>query len=110
MASDDHVPSPEFSWRTLVVLVVIGLTVVGSLFYSIQRIRLAAARTETINNLKQITLACHSCNDVYKKLPPACGIFGPADFPITVHVYLHPFTESDPFYKDFLETRGQGVI
>jgi hypothetical protein len=79
---------------------------------AVQKVREAAARTQTVNNIKQITLATHSCNDVYKKLPPATGWFGqvaepnltsPGKVPMTVHVYLMPFFEADNLYKQILD-------
>jgi hypothetical protein len=68
------------------------------------------ARTQTNNNLKQLSLACHSFHDVYKKLPPAFGSFGQMRFPASVHVHLLPYIEQDNLYRQYLEEEGKGVL
>src|SRR5262249_40853131 len=51
--------------------------------------------------LKQMALATHSCNDVFRKLPPAFGAFGKPPIPgsYTVHYHLLPFVEADHVYQ-----------
>src|SRR5262249_22462404 len=73
-----------------------------------ERIRVTGARTQTVNNLKQVTLAAHSSNDVYKKLPPAFDKFAKMEFPASVHIHLAPFVEMDNFYKAYLKAEGKG--
>jgi prepilin-type N-terminal cleavage/methylation domain-containing protein len=55
-----------------------------------------SARTLTICNLKQIALALHCLNDVYKKLPPAWGSFAnsPAE-QASIHYHILPFIEEE---------------
>jgi hypothetical protein len=63
---------------------------------------------QTSNNIKQLTLACHSANDVFKRLPPAFDQYGEMTFPASVHVHLLPFIEQDHLYKTYLGQKGIG--
>lgn len=54
----------------LVVIAIIGI-LVGLLLPGVQSIRKAARNTHCLNNLKQISLACHNFESAYKAFPPA---------------------------------------
>lgn len=104
----------------LVVIAIIGI-LVALLLPAVQAAREAARRTECVNNLKQLGLACHNFHDIHKEFPTAAyqpilhGPGGPADFGnrrdrwsyLTV---LLPFMEQQPLYDEFMTNHlGQTV-
>jgi prepilin-type N-terminal cleavage/methylation domain-containing protein len=97
--------SKRAGWTLIELLVVIAIIaiLIALLVPAVQVVRESASRSECSNNLRQIALAGHNCNDTHRALPPAAAWFpgntigsggiGPLFF------HLLPFVEQDNLYR-----------
>jgi prepilin-type N-terminal cleavage/methylation domain-containing protein len=102
-------PRPAFTLVELLVVIGIIAVLIGLLLPAVQKIRDAAHRASSINNMKQIGLAAHNAESVHGTLPQAHGFYPNRSFSASVGFYggygsfffhLLPFVEQDALHRE----------
>lgn len=88
---------PAFSMIGLLVVFAILALLIAIFAPLVARVRLAAARTQGLNNLRQLGIGAHAFHDVTGRLPPIVGKGMESDG--TLHFHLLPFLEQEPAFR-----------
>ncbi len=102
-------PSDRRAFTLIELLVVIAIIaiLIGLLLPAVQKVREAASRTQCINNLKQLGLACMNYEGVNRGFPPALtGWYNPAAAPVNWGTFLLPYIEQGNLYNQYDFTKG----
>src|SRR5207253_5693482 len=88
-------PRRAFTLFELLVVLAIFALLLGLLLPAVQKVRAAANRLSSSNNLKQLGLACHNYESTNGKFPAGLDDQG---FSVTAKVL--PYLEQDSLYKN----------
>lgn len=98
-----------FTMIELLVILAILAFLLAFLLPAVQKVRQAAGRAQTMNNLKQIGIALHNYHDTNKRLPPAFDKDGQLQTAQSVHVHLLPYLEQAALYQALAQGKNRAA-
>jgi prepilin-type N-terminal cleavage/methylation domain-containing protein len=103
-------PRSGFTLIELLVVIAIIAILIGLLLPAVQKVREAAARMQSGNNLKQLGTAEHNFASTYNsQFAPAEGPLATGGTSWTKFVWLLPYVEQDALYKSITTAAGSAT-
>jgi prepilin-type N-terminal cleavage/methylation domain-containing protein len=98
-----------FTLIELLVVIAIIAVLIGLLLPAVQKVRQAAARTESENNLKQMLVSVHGLAGTNSRMPPSVGIYPGTTVTASLFYHILPGIEQDNMYNTYNSNPDKGV-